>query len=408
MASSEVVSVTDGTVLSTVEDSGATQIMSRIRVQWQAKGLIERVRRLLLVDPSSACQRLFNAAIADLREKIKIAGLDIAREAAQLHSLPTVQRADDVDNYSTARILDLAYRMGLLSRPEWRRMNRVYDIRKDLEHEDSEYEAGVEDVVYIFTTCIDAVLSKDPVTLIKVTEVKEVVEAPGPAAADAELVEDFSHAPDTRQTEILKFLLSLTLDDTKAELVRANAFAIIGVLAEHSRPAVIVELASHLQEKIGRSGLTELQVRVAHQAQVYPYLRKAQKRAFFETVAEGFKSVSPGWRSNNSHGALLRSLTEVGGLAAIPEEMLKPFVKWLTLCYIGEPGGYGAGVGRSVFFSNSGAPQVEKLFAAAPAQVRPILAGLASNKDVKAANAKSKDVARRYEALLDLVEQPAS
>lgn len=100
----------------------------------------------------------------------------------------------------------------------------LYDIRKDLEHEDSEYEAGVEDLVYIFTTCIDAVLSKDPVALIKVTEVKDVVEAPGPAAADAQLIEDFAHAPDTRQLEILKFLLSLSLDESKAELVRANAF----------------------------------------------------------------------------------------------------------------------------------------------------------------------------------------
>lgn len=404
MASGVVAKVVDQTALSIIEDSGVTGYMGRIRAQWQAKGLIERVRRLLPVDPSSACQRLFNAAIADLREKIKIAGLDIAKEAAQLHSLPAVNRSEDIDNYSTSRVLDLSYRMGLLTRPEWRRMTRVYDIRKDLEHEDSEYEAGVEDLVYIFTTCIDAVLSKDPVALIKVTEVKDVVEAPGPAAADAQLIEDFAHAPDTRQIEILKFLLSLSLDEAKAELVRANAFAVTGTLAEHSRPSVIVELASHMQEKVGRRGLTELEVRVAQQSQTYPYLRAAQKRSFFSTVATQFENVSPGWRSHNSHGALLRSLTDVGGLAAIPDELLKFFVKWLTLCYIGEPGGYGAGLARPVFFSNSGAPQVEKLFGAAPEKVRPILVALSKNKDVKAAIARSKDVSRRYDKLLDLVE----
>lgn len=401
MPSSEVVQVS---ALSTIEDSNVLTFMQRIRPQWQAKGLIDRVRRLLPVDPSSACQRLFNAAVADLREKIKVAGLDIAKEAAQLHGLPAVNRPDDIDNYSTARILDLSYRMGLLTRPEWRRMTRVYDIRKDLEHEDSEYEAGVEDLVYIFTTCIDAVLSKDPVTLIKVTEVKDVVEAPGPAAADEQLIEDFAHAPDTRQTEILKFLLSLSLDEAKAELVRANAFTVIGALAEQSRPAVLVALASHMQEKVGRRGLTELEVRVAQQAQVYPYLRTAQKKAFFSTVAAQFEGVSPGWRSNNSHGALLRSLSDVGGLGAIPEELLKPFVKWMTLCYLGEPGGYGQGLSRPVFFSNSGAPQVKKLFTSAPDQVRPILVALAKDKDVKAARARSKDVARRYDELLDLVE----
>lgn len=122
-----------------VAASDVPALMGLIRPQWQAKGLIERVRRLLPVDPSSACQRLLNAAIADLRDKVKVAGLDIAKEAAAAHRLPPVERADDVDKYSTAKLIDLSYRMGLLTRPEWRRLTRAYDIRRDLEHEDSEY-----------------------------------------------------------------------------------------------------------------------------------------------------------------------------------------------------------------------------------------------------------------------------
>jgi hypothetical protein len=46
--------------------------------------LIERARRLLPVDPSSACQRLFNAAVRDVRDKILIVGVGIAREAAKM------------------------------------------------------------------------------------------------------------------------------------------------------------------------------------------------------------------------------------------------------------------------------------------------------------------------------------
>lgn len=156
-----------------IQDSGVPQLMTRIRPQWQSKGLIERVRRLMMVDPSSACQRLLNATIADLREKINIAGLDIARDAAKANKLPSVERPEDIENYSTANIIGLSYRMGLLTRPEWRRLSRSYEIRRDLEHEDSEYEAGVEDCVYVFKTCIEAVLSRDPVTLIRVSEVKE-------------------------------------------------------------------------------------------------------------------------------------------------------------------------------------------------------------------------------------------
>lgn len=199
------------------QDSGLPQLMSQIRPQWQSKGLIERVRRLMVVDPSSACQRLLNAAIADLREKINIAGLDIARDAAKANKLPSVERPEDIETYSTHNVIELSYRMGLLSRPEWRRLSRSYEIRRDLEHEDSEYEAGVEDCVYIFKTCIEAVLSRDPVTLIRVSEVKEVIETVGPATADPSLVEDYQHAPDSRQLEIGKFLFSIATSDDEPE-----------------------------------------------------------------------------------------------------------------------------------------------------------------------------------------------
>jgi hypothetical protein len=153
--------------------------------------------------------------------------------------------------------------MGLLTRPEWRRLSRSYEIRRDLEDEDSEYEAGVEDCVYIFKTCIEALLSRHPVTLIRVSEMKDVIETAGPATADPGLIEDYGHAPDTRQLEIVKFLFSTATNDDEPDLVRQNAFTGIGVRAEVTRPAVTVELAKHVQERVGRTPLTDLQVRVA-------------------------------------------------------------------------------------------------------------------------------------------------
>jgi len=240
MAAGEIVPHPDADV---VASSEVPSLMDAIRLQWQAKGLIERVRRLLPVDPSSACQRLFNAAVADLREKVKIAGIDIAKEAAADFKLPPIDRADDIDNYSTAKILDLAHHMGLLSRPEWRRMHRVYDIRCDLEHEDSEYEAGIEDCVYIVKTCIEAVLSKDPVSLIKASEVRQIIEAAGPAIAGDDLIEDYEHAPDPRQLAILRMLVGVAPAEKEPDLVRQNAYFVLGTLSAVTRDGVRVQLA---------------------------------------------------------------------------------------------------------------------------------------------------------------------
>ncbi|MEW5826494.1 MAG: hypothetical protein AB1778_06635, partial [Candidatus Bipolaricaulota bacterium] len=382
-------------VAEVIATSDVPGLMKQIRPQWQAKGLIERVRRLLTVDPSSACQRLLNAAVADLREKVKIAGLDIAKEAAAAHKLPPVERPEDVENYSTSRLLDLAYRMGLLTRAEWRRMTRAYDIRRDLEHEDSEYEAGVEDCVYIFKTCIEAVLAKDPVQLIRVAEVKEIIEAAGPAVADLALVEDYERAPDTRQLEILKFLVSTALDTGRPELVRQNAFAVLRALNGPTRDAVRVDLASHVLERLNRDPLTEALVRVANAIGILPYLRKAPRVEFFRGFNARLAEVSYHWTSHSSHGALLRALQEYGGLRAVPEEELPTTLKWLVLCYVGEPGGYGAGINRRVFYSNSAAPLIESLIADGADVVRERLALLGDEREVKRALQASTYVERR-------------
>lgn len=47
-----------------------------------------------------------------------------------------------IENLIVTRVVDLSYRMGLLSRPEWCRVRRCYDIRKDLEHKLLGFGAG--------------------------------------------------------------------------------------------------------------------------------------------------------------------------------------------------------------------------------------------------------------------------
>jgi hypothetical protein len=146
--------------------------------------------------------RLLSASIKDLQSKIVIAGVDLAAEAAGLHKLPPVTKADDVlENYSTTNTLNLAYRMGLLTRAEWRRWELAYDIRKNLEHEDDEYEAQPEDCVYIFSTCINIVLAREPIELIRLSDVKAAIESPDRVSLTPDLLEDYGKAPEVRQTE---------------------------------------------------------------------------------------------------------------------------------------------------------------------------------------------------------------
>jgi len=76
------------------------------------------------------------------------------------------------------------------------------------------------------------------------------------------------------------------------------------------------------------------------------------------------------------------------------------FIKWLVLAYVGEPG-YGRS-GRPVFYSNTAAPIIHRLFEKSPKQVFALLRELADDRDIKVAIGRSKPVARRFEFLLDM------
>jgi hypothetical protein len=389
-----------------VAASGVDRLLEQIRPHWQAKSLIQRVKRLLSSDPSSACQRLLNAAIQDLREKIIIAGLDIATQAASANKLPPIHKNEDIlEEYSTLNILSLAYRMGLLTRPEWKRIRRAYDIRRDLEHEDDEYEAGVEDCVYIFKTCIEIVLAREPIELLRVRDVKEVIEAPKQVALSEELLRNFERAPDPRQIEISMFLIGIALDGTKPDLTRQNAVEALRALRPTIRNTVNIELARELNEKVRHRPFDLAQVKVAAGAGFLPYLKQSQTEAFFSDFANKLESAGYSWKNGSAYADLLDDLEDIGGLAACPAAPRCRLVLWMTLCYLGEPGGYGQfGRNRPVFYSDFGGPLIARMIRAAGTNVRDDLRAATGDPRVKAA-VRDRNIARRLENLLDMTEK---
>ncbi|MDA2935150.1 hypothetical protein MYX82_12540 [Acidobacteria bacterium AH-259-D05] len=387
-----------------IKASEVPALLSKIRPAWQAKSLILRVRRLLDVDPGSACQRLLNAAIHDLREKIVIAGVDIAEEAAKQFKLPPVTTPEDVENYSTSKLIDLAFRIGLLSRPEWRRMCRCYEIRRDLEHEDDEYQASIEDCIYIFNTCINVVLAIDPVHLVKVKDVKDLVEQSAPAVPEPELITDFEHLPQLRQAEIGKFLMSIALDPAQADVVQENAYNFLVHLEPVIQSAVRLKLAEDMQRNLGREALDRRQVRVAVASGVFPYLRNTQRLGFFERVYAQMEKVGAHWTSYDEHGELLRSFQEIGGLTFCPDSVRRKILKWLVVAYIGVPGGRTIyGNVRHVFNSNTAAPLVRDILSTSRDLITDELSKLRDDRDIER-SCSNTHIARRFEELLDLVE----
>jgi hypothetical protein len=382
--------------------SGVEGLLAQIRPNWQAKSLIERVRVILPVDPSSACQRLLNAAIHDLRDKIIIAGLDVAQEAASLNKLPQAVKAEDIHDYSTTNTLDISYHMGLISRPEWRRLKRAYEIRKDLEHEDDQYEAGVEDCVYVFRTCIEIILSRDPIAPVRVVDVKDIIESPTKVKLSGEVINDFEGAPDKRQLEIDKFLISTARDDKKPDIVRQNAVEALRSLSVVVRKSAQAQVGQYMQEMLKGKQINISDMKIAFAAGVAAYLKQSRLAQFFEEFNAKLIKVGHSWNSYGQHGALFDDFEDVGGLQVVPQEIRVKIVLWMVRCYLGEPGGYGMGINRPVFYSNVAAPRIEALFKAAGKLIADDVEDAAGSPVVKAA-VTDKHIARRFERLRDFV-----
>jgi hypothetical protein len=388
------------------EAASVDGLLARIRPEWQAKRLVQRVSALLPVDPSSACQRLLNAAIKDLQSKIVIAGIDLAAEAAKLHKLPPVTKADDVlENYSTTHTLELAYRIGLLTRPEWRRLELAYDIRKNLEHEDDEYEAQPEDCVYVFSTCVNIVLAREPIELIRLSDVKAAIESPDHVSLTPDLLEDYGKAPEVRQTEITRMLVGVARSAKQADLVRQNAAEVLRTLEPLTLDKVKITIAGEIHESLKGQQLQPVDMKISAAIGAVPYLKQRRVAAFFADLVTKFAKISPSWTNYASHAEPLNLIDDYGGLAVIPPAQLEPIVLWLVRSYLGDKGGYGTfGRNREVFHSDVAAPIIERLFKAAGKRVRAALEAAIHDNRVQAA-IEFKPIGRRLERLLDLTEE---
>ena len=386
-----------------ISKASITGMLNLIRPVWKGKGLIKRVERLLPVDPSSACQRLLNAAIFDLREKIVTIGLDIAKEVAKNYKLPPIQSDDDIlENYSTSNIIDLSYRIGILRRPEWRRIQRCYEIRKDLEHEDNEYEAVLEDCFYIFKSTIEVVLNQDPIETLKVTDVKQIVSEPQRITVTEELLNDYNHAPELRQQEIIHYLLGTIKDDTQPELVVENTFEIIRHFRDLTKTSVVISTAQHIEKKLGRNPLDLNTAELSHALGTTPYFKSSKVSDLYSFMQKKFKKSASDW---GSQSRVVKEFHNIGHFNYCPSNKVDYFLKYCVLWYIGSPGGYGDwGRNRAVFYSNGAAPVIARIIEHTDANLHDKVESLREDNDV-GYHLDNRNILRRFEDLLDLSER---
>jgi DNA-binding MltR family transcriptional regulator len=383
-----------------ISKSGIQSLLDEIRPVWKGRNLIQRVERLLPVDASSACQRLFNAAIHDLKEKIIVMGVDLAKEVAINYKLPSLNSDDDILNYNVSKSIDLAYRIGLLTRAEWSRIHRCYEIRRDLEHEDNEYEAVLEDCFYIFKSSIDIVLSRDPIELLKVTDAKQIIEIATNLAVSEEFLLNYKNVPHLRQKEITELLVSYAYDEKKPDIVRQNSVELMRHIFPLTPNTVTIEIAGIIEAKLNGKSIDLKTAKISNACGAISYFKKVRLKVFYSSILEEIKDASSDWALQT---AGVSKLEDIGGLVNCPLELYPDILKGLVQFYIGEPS-YGQWRHmRPVFFSNSAAPIVLRILKGDAKRIGSHLNNLRKDKHIKE-SITDTNILKRFEKLVDLSE----
>ncbi|MEP6805948.1 MAG: hypothetical protein ABI892_15575 [Flavobacterium sp.] len=383
-----------------ISRSGIESLLDDIRPIWRGKNLINRVALLLPVDASSACQRLFNAAIHDLKEKIIVIGVDVAKDTASKNKLPSLSNDEDILEYNVSKSIDLAYKIGILNRAEWRRLHRCYEIRRDLEHEDNEYVAVLEDCFYIFKSVIDIVLSKDPIELLKVTDAKQIIEVSTNLIITEEFLLNFTNAPNLRKTEITKLLVSYADDDSKPDIVRQNSVELMRNILPLTPATVTIEIAGEIEAKIKGQNLDVKTAKISNACGAISYFKKVRLKDFFASILKELKETGNNWESQ---AIVVAKLEDIGGLNNCPFEFYSDILKVLVLIYIGEPGyGYYRNV-KPVFFSNGAAPIIYRILQNESNKIEEYFKVFREDRDIKLCLGNA-GVSRRFENLVDISE----
>jgi hypothetical protein len=106
--------------------------------------------------------------------------------------------------------------------------------------------------------------------------------------------------------------------------------------------------------------------------------------------------------THDEHGKLFDDFEDVGRLRYCPDASLEGCLLWMALCYLGGPGGYGMGINRPVFYSDTAAPRIEGVLRHGGQRLLRAFEAACKDRRIHAA-LQNNHIARRYDRLLEIL-----
>ena len=337
------------------------QQLSEVREPWKSSRLVERVSQLVSVDHNCACQKLFNTAIWDIKDKLSHWGEEFVYKIANAkHSFSRVNE-NPISGLSTTELLNLSYRSKLLSSEQLQLLIECYQIRCKLEHEDRYFEVSSLETEKFFDVCVNEVLNVERIEIKEFDKFESLPEHTELAVPSQLLLNSFGNRSIEHQIDVIVSLIELATNSTKLKRVNQNSNISLIHLQEYLSDAAkhtIAKIYSDPKIQNIDSGLVES----LKFADVLRFIVKSSKSKFYKSIYITMTDVGKDWNKGQQQWEILQSFIELGSLNECPLPDRNNIFHWLALTYIGQDDGKSAYISeRDVYFSKEAAPVIRKL-----------------------------------------------
>lgn len=333
----------------------------KLREPWRSSRLIERVERLVLVDHSCACQKLFNTAIWDIKDKLGDWGEDFVYKIA--HSPRNTNRGieNTIEGLSTTELLNLSYKSKLLKFEQWEMMTECYQIRCKLEHEDKRFEVNSLETEKFFNVCINEVLNVEKIEIETIDQFEYLYDTSRIAVPSKVLIDSFAEWSKSKRERTIMFLLDLATDSSISVSVRHNSRTSLMFLRTH----LTDDLKKAIANRYSDPNIQHIDSDLLETLRCIDVLRlidRSSNSKFFESVYVAMNEVGEEWYKGIKQVEVLQSFTELGSLDECPNRHKVNIFNWLALTFIGQDSGNTAYVSdRNVYFDKDASSFIQRL-----------------------------------------------
>lgn len=281
----------------------------------------------------------WNAVIVTLRKKIINLGLSLVGQ-----TLNKKFEEKDLKELKDIELLDLCYKLELLSEEGYYFLNQCRDIRNNFSVAHPSI-ANIDDrelITFISRCCKYGITEDYKCKGININELIKFLEIPGLDDEQiSSVVVDFKNTFEAQRQLLIPMLYSKYCDENSTQVVRNNCLSICLELKDFFNERIISVLLERHREYCIKDKKTKGQASTYYfeKMNMLQYLTESEQHSIYKNACKNLYNAHNGWDNFYNEIPFAERLWEISKNVKRPEIIMEEYVYDIVLCYVGNPYG---------------------------------------------------------------------